>query len=152
EALDPALERSSESRLVRLIGGRYVLAPTVTWDMAEFRRLVSFADRPDARPADMASALSLFRGDFLPEPLFAEYDWLFILREQARADALRLLDRYADAMLAEHRHDQALTTWDRALAVHPFHEPSHRGIMRVHLALGRRADAEAQYRLLRDLL
>lgn len=128
-------------------------ADATTTDTARFAALLHDAKTaPDQRPL-LEALLPLYRGELLQgfslPDAYAFDEWLSIEREvfhQQTLDALtRLLALQTDP-------DAILATAPRLLALAPWHEETHRQIMRAHLQKGHRALALAQYQDLRAIL
>ncbi|MFG3703450.1 BTAD domain-containing putative transcriptional regulator [Micromonospora sp. NPDC047670] len=92
-------------------------------------------------------ALSLWRG----APLEG-VDGPFVQAEAVRLGELRLqaVEERASALLATGRHAEAITELTAVITDHPLREPAHGQLMTALYRSGRRADALAVYRRLRD--
>jgi DNA-binding SARP family transcriptional activator len=101
----------------------------------------------DGRPDDAATALEAaearYSGDLLPEDLYA--DWAIAPREKARGLYVRVASALAD--LAGGNGDPGLAGryLMRAVAVEPYDEGAHLGLVRALDADGRRSDARRAY-------
>ncbi|NUM44723.1 MAG: tetratricopeptide repeat protein [Anaerolineales bacterium] len=129
-------------------------AAALTTDTARFTALVQESQiAPDPRPP-LTELTALYRGELLKgfalSDAYAFDEWLSIQREifhQQTLDAFtRLMSRQ------ENDPDALLTTAPRLLALAPWHEETHRQIMRAHLQKGNRTQALAQYQTLRTTL
>jgi predicted ATPase/DNA-binding SARP family transcriptional activator len=130
---------------IALSDGLLVLSEHIVCDVDRFERAAA-----DARGTGDAhryeSALELYGGELLPEDRYESWS-------DARRAALRELHATLCLELAERQPpDEAVHTLQRALAVSPLHEPAHRELMQLYVALGRRQDALAQFNRLRDAL
>jgi predicted ATPase/DNA-binding SARP family transcriptional activator len=121
--------------------------PTLYWraeapyacDVVAFEAAV-----PNAQtPSDLACAVSLYRGDLLPE---CYDDWVLLERERLRQTFTELLERG----IAQAEQDQEYATasqYARRLLEHdPLHEPGYRHLMRLLAVQGDRAGALCVYR------
>ncbi|MEX2556783.1 MAG: BTAD domain-containing putative transcriptional regulator [Actinomycetota bacterium] len=87
-------------------------------------------------PAIPTAAVSLYRGELLPEDPYAT--WASTPRDRARLSYLRLLRRAG--------------MWERVIDVDPADEQAHRELMRAELEAGNRQAAIRQFERLRDAL
>ena len=108
-----------------------------------------------AKIDELQHAANLFVGDFASGVLLdgePVQEWLDAQRIQIRSQAaeisLRAVGRYLEDGNAEEARNLAV----RFLTYDPHFEPMHRALMQALVALGRRAAAVEQYRLLRDAL
>ena len=107
-------------------------------------------------PAALAAAAALYTGDLLagvalPDaPAFDE--WLAGQRERLRQQAFQALHALAGAQLADGDAPAAIAALRRLLALEPWHEETHRWLMELLAADGRRSEALAQYAACRRLL
>ncbi|MBX3055816.1 MAG: tetratricopeptide repeat protein [Anaerolineae bacterium] len=107
-------------------------------------------------PADWATAVALYRGDFLegfnlPDaPAFEE--WALLERERLRLLVIELLHRLADDALAQQAYTAGIAYARRSLALDNWREEAHRLLMRLLALDGRRSDALAQFESCRRLL
>jgi len=98
--------------------------------------------------ADPAAA-ELYRGDFLQgfdmraAPQWEE--WLMAQREAHQAHALAALEALAARHAARGEYGAATACWQRALAIDPWRESAHQGLMRVYLLSDQRSAALTQY-------
>jgi predicted ATPase/DNA-binding SARP family transcriptional activator len=120
-------------------------------DALTFERLLE-AGETDA----LAGAARLYRGALL-EGFFVdgapEFEtWLVAERERLQAGALSALDRLAGFHLARGDYARTKETLLRALALDPWHETAHRGLMRALALGGDPAAALAQYEKCRRAL
>ncbi len=90
----------------------------------------------------LEAAVAAYTGDLLPD---CYDDWVLPLREQLRLAYGHALERLV-LLLEEQRHDgDAIPYAQRLLRHDPLHEPAYRHLMRLHLALGNRAEARRVY-------
>lgn len=107
-------------------------------------------------PTDWATAVALYRGDFLegfslPDaPAFEE--WALLERERLRLLVIELLHRLADDALAQQAYTAGIAYARRSLALDNWREEAHRLLMRLLALDGRRSDALAQFESCRRLL
>lgn len=108
----------------------------------------------------LQKAISLYQGDFLDgfmladAPLFEE--WMMAKRAQLREAALTVLQRLVAHFQEERAYEPAINYARQLLAIEPWHEETHRDLMRLLALSGQRSVALAQYetccRLLGDEL
>ncbi len=108
----------------------------------------------------LETAIQLYRGSLL-EGVFiddaSEFEtWLVIEREQYHIKALATLERLADFLMTQGTYEPAKAYLAQALALAPWHETAHRGLMRARALSGDTTGALAQYdkcrRILKDEL
>ncbi|NCC32458.1 MAG: tetratricopeptide repeat protein, partial [Chloroflexia bacterium] len=120
-------------------------------DVAQFERGVSATATAARR-----EALTLYQGDFLAQfsvrdaLLFEE--WTLLRRERLRGLALDALSSLAETALAAGDYAQATADWQRLLALDPWREAAHRGLIRLLATTGDRAAALAQFERCRQTL
>ena len=144
--------RKSAPSLDLAVDGDSLTLPTssVTGDVAQFEALVA-----RATPEALAEASSLYRGDLLEGLRVNERpfeDWLLGERERLRELAieafLALLAHHSGAGAAAEAIQAAL----KLVSIDPLHEPTHRALIGLYAATGRRARALRQYEVFaRDL-
>jgi DNA-binding SARP family transcriptional activator/predicted ATPase len=145
--------------------GEYLVVTRDTISMAHDRSVwldvaeLEAAARNDASPAAaerLAQAVALYRGEFLAgfavsrAPDFE--GWLLRERERARAALLRLLTRLIDHAGAQGDLQAAMQWAWRLLEEEPWHEPTHRQLMRLLARAGQQEAALAQYETCRRAL
>jgi TolB-like protein/Tfp pilus assembly protein PilF len=113
-------------------------------DVVDFERLAR-AEKPD----ELLQCVDLYRGDLLEdldprEPVYDE--WLNLARGRLRRIACQVVDRLANSLDAEDRHEEAIQALQRRLAMDPCCEAAHRQLMELFARVGRRTDALRQYR------
>jgi DNA-binding SARP family transcriptional activator len=119
----------------------------LTLDVAEFEAIVAQAAAAQARgeyaaaASLLAAAIATYTGELLPD---CHDDWILPLRKwlgQAYGDALERL-----VLLLEEQRDygRAITYAQRLLQHDPLHGPAYQHLMRLHLLLGGRTDANGQ--------
>jgi DNA-binding SARP family transcriptional activator len=105
--------------------------------------------------ADLPAA-ELYRGDFLQgfdvraAPQWEE--WLMAQREAFQARALAALEALAIRHTTRGEYAAAAACWQRSLAIDPWRESAHQGLLRVYLLSDQRSAALAQYQRCRDAL
>ena len=138
-------------------------AQTIRWrpdaplklDVSEFEKAMDRAAEAEASgeraaaEGALAAAVAAYTGDLLPD---CYDDWILPLRErlhQAYGDALERL-----VLLLEEERDyrRAIPYAERLLQHDSLHEPAYRHLMRLHLALGERADARRVYNACVEML
>ncbi|MFQ5626590.1 MAG: BTAD domain-containing putative transcriptional regulator, partial [Methyloligellaceae bacterium] len=104
----------------------------------------------------LAEAVRLYRGPLLTgffvdgAPEFET--WLLTERERLQAGALAALDRLAEFHLVRSEYPRARDLLLQALALDPWHETAHRGLMRALALAGHPNAALAQYEKCRQVL
>lgn len=145
----PSAGASRVDALVSVDGGYLLRSAEHTSDLRDFRAAVALG-RKSAAAADhdraveqLTAALGHWRGTALTgcrEP-FAE-----AARRGLEEERLRAVVALLDARLALGQHEQVLAETDPWLANHPHREDLYGRQMLAHAALGRQADAVADYR------
>ncbi|MCS7038855.1 MAG: AAA family ATPase [Caldilineales bacterium] len=115
-------------------------AAPFTLDVVQFEAALAqakVADREGAVDA-LAAAVAAYGGDLLPD---CYDDWIHPQREQMRRAYGQALERLV-LMLDEQRdYARAIPYAERLVHFDPLHEAAYRHLMRLHLALGNRAEA-----------
>jgi DNA-binding SARP family transcriptional activator len=134
--LEPGLASGRDSAyvLTRREGYSFNLDAPVSLDLIAFEQ----AARGHTRAA-LQAALSRYRGDLLPEDLYAE--WALPERDRLRGLRLDAMARLAEACLAERNWAQAISAAEQALALDSGREAVWRALMRAHYLGGDRAAA-----------
>lgn len=150
EALAAALHRLrkmlGDSNALRLNDGRIALDTKIVWvDALAFDRLAEHADEQAQQ-----QALALYRGPFLP--LDETEAWTIAMRDRLRARFATLVARRASVLERTSRFDEAVACYQAGIGAEPLAETLYQGLMRCHLALGRRAEGASVYRQLRQTL
>ena len=117
-------------------------------DVAEFEAALAASARTGAEAA-LTHAVSLYRGDLLPE---IYDDWAAGERERLVQAHLGALHRLTRLLTEAGDFDRALDYAHRALPLDPLCEKSHRLLMRLYVALGRPDAAHQQFQTLTQLL
>ena len=122
-------------------------------DVAEFEvgTAASTLLRADAAPGipHLQKATSLYQGDFLDgfmladAPLFEE--WVLAQRARLREAALTALQRLVAHFREDGRYETAVAYARQLLTIEPWHEETHRELMRLLALSGQRSVALAQY-------
>ena len=105
---------------------------------------------------EFAAAVTLYRGDFLDgfyldgSPAFEQ--WALLERERLRTLALAAYQQLVDQAATAGQLDAATAYAQRLLQLDPWHEPTHRRLMRLLAQAGQRRAALAQYETCRTLL
>jgi DNA-binding SARP family transcriptional activator len=79
-------------------------------------------------------------------------DWVVLEREYLRRLRLDALERLCRDLGAAGRYAEAVQAGLAAVASEPLREGAHAALIAAHVAQGNYADADRQYRLLRDML
>jgi DNA-binding SARP family transcriptional activator len=153
-AIEPGLARGAVSSLVITEGETYRLAlgDADGWDAAEFLALARSAGRAPARSRleRLAAAESAYTGQLLPEWPYER--WAEARRAEVEDAYQDVLERLAEALVAEGRPEAAAPRYRRLLGLDPEREGWHRALMRVYAHAGERALALRQYHLCRAVL
>ena len=111
---------------------------------------------PNAGVQAVKQAVALYRGDFLsgfslPDaPLFEE--WASAQRARLRREVLAAMQRLVTHFDHQGDYDPAIDHARKLLAIEPWHEETHRELMRLLATTGQRSAALAQYEQCRQLL
>ncbi len=125
-------------------GENLMLGDSVWVDVVAFRRSLEAGDT-----GSLLEALSLYKGDFLPE---CYQDWALVERERLRDLYLRALEQVSRAMRVEGDYDRAAAFLREIIRLDPLREDAHRDLIQLYLILDRPAEAMRQYGALRTLL
>lgn len=133
-------------------------------DVFEFEDLVQQTERHEHDSlaqcetclADLETAVSLYRGDFLAGFTLAGCtafdEWQFVWRERMQVLVSNQLDRLSRAMVTNGRYAQAEQYAYRHIAIDTLNEAAHRNLMTALYAQGRRTTALQKYQACADLL
>jgi DNA-binding SARP family transcriptional activator/tetratricopeptide (TPR) repeat protein len=145
QTLNSAFGQGSAERIFQFEDGVLAISPDVWVDAHEFEELCRAypSHPPDQRAALIKQALSLYRGDLLPDDIYA--DWTLSHRQE-----LYRLHREARLALAQYLFDQHKAAkipdiLKPLLKTDPADELVHREMMRAFALSGRRHDALRQY-------
>lgn len=143
-ALEPDLPSGAASRFILTQGQQVMLrAPLKLWvDAEEFACRATEAIKAADVEASQA-ALALYRGDLLSEDLYE--DWAAARREQLRGLRRDLLAGLARLYESRRQLPQSIACMKELLAQDSTDEESHRQLMRLYVAAGRRPQALRQY-------
>lgn len=120
------------------------------WVDVEAFEQAAKAARREGSAAAYEAALGLYAGELLPEDRYEV--WAEARREGLRQERLELLLGLAVLRERAGEYDLAARSLRELLAEEPVHETAHRYLMRLYALSGRRTEALAQYRRLRDSL
>jgi DNA-binding SARP family transcriptional activator/TolB-like protein len=149
-ALEPGLSAGGSSRFLQMRDQLLMLrSDEISVDVSEFEVLAEVALKTGERD-QIEAALAAYRGELLPEDLYE--DWTAVRREQLRSQKESLLLRLAAVCEASADTRQAIEAYRQLVASNPCNEAAHRGLMRLHAALGQRHLAVEQFRGCRDVL
>lgn len=135
-----------------------------TLDVHQFETLIQKTERHDHASlaqcdvclADLESAVSLYRGDFLAGLSLAGCaafdEWQFVWRERLHVLALKQLGRLAEAFLENGRFAQAEAFARRQIEIDTLNEVGHRNLMHALYAQGQPTLALQQYQTCVGLL
>ena len=117
------------------------------FDLGEFRAV---AGEVGADAATLAAAADLHRGDLLEgfglRDAVQFDDWQRDAQDAVRRERAALLDRLIERLDTELRPEDAIVRARERLALDGLHEPTHRRLIELYAAVGRRGDAFEQYR------
>jgi len=137
--------------VVRTVGDAYLLRRDAVWVDAEiFEKLVAEGralqdqERWEQALRCYDEALSLYRGDYLEQDIFA--DWCAEERERLREICLEMLSRKAECHAQSGQFAQAVHVCRKALVRDPCRENLHVALMEYLLCQGHADRALAQYR------
>ena len=124
-----------------------------TWvDVIQFERSVTVAADIDG----LQEAVALYQGDFLERFLLPDapaFDrWALRQRARLRQMAVEALHTLATHFAERQDYDTAVSYARQLLDIEPWHEETHRELMRLLALSGQRSAALAQYELCRRLL
>jgi LuxR family maltose regulon positive regulatory protein len=122
------------------------------FDVDAFEELVEQAEQAIDRQREttlLEDALTLYRGDYL-EGVYDE--WCALERERLRGQCLVALDKLAGLYVDRRNLQRAIELYQQLLAREPYHEGTHRELMRCYYRLGDRAAAIRQYQSCAELL
>jgi len=135
----------------------HVTRRTVQWngqssfvcDVHAFRWHIAQAARaPDPLP-DLERAMQMYRGDFLHQFVFndsVEFDtWVTQQREALHVQAVAACIQLYEAYEQHNQPTQAVAAARRLLRLEPWHEATHRALIRLYMAQDRHNDAIQQY-------
>lgn len=143
--------------IVNVTGAGYTLKPEALWlDCEAFKsffkdgRLLEERGRSQDALAQFEKAERLYRGDYLPEDLYA--DWCAEERACLREVYLDVLAHLVEGYLERGDHERAAEFCHLGLAREPYREGFHRALMICLDRLGQHERAIAQYQRCRRLL
>jgi DNA-binding SARP family transcriptional activator len=139
-------------------GGCYGIDPQARiWiDTVEFERARRAGEqyeqigRRDLAEEALRAAVSIYRGEFLEEDIFA--DWPLEQRERIKSEYLTLLTRLGQWAFSAGDYDACLRWGRMTLECDPSREDAHRLLMRSYSRTGQRTMALRQYRQCVDAL
>ncbi len=134
-------------------GYKFQLTNQVWVNVIEFENLLDRAEdagNPNIRQNLLTQAIALYRDDYLPDDLYA--DWSFFERERLRERYLNALADLARCQANRGEYERAIASLRRILSRDPGREPVYRGLMRYHLQLGNTVAALKTFEQLRTYL
>lgn len=144
-------EAGVTAEVVGTAGECYFLRREAVWVDAEAFEALAHGGEGLARQGKVAQAIArleearaLYRGDYLPEDLYA--DWSAEERERLRELYLSATEHLADLYAEQGELERAIAVAREALSQEPVREGLHRAIMGYLLRAGRPDEALAQYR------
>ena len=143
--------------IVTVAGSTYALKPGAIWLDCEALeglfnegRWLEQRGRPKDALLCFEKAERIYKGDYLPEDLYA--DWCAAERERLREIYLDVLGHMVDGYLEGGDHERAAEVCHLGLAREPYREGFHRALMICLTRLGQRDRAVAQYHRCRQAL
>ncbi len=103
-----------------------------------------------ARGSAADTALTLYRGTFLPED--EDAPWALSARERLRAKFVDYIGRLAGRIEAKGRYYEAGACYQRGIETDDLVEQFYQGLIRCHTAVGNKAEALNVYRRLHNIL
>jgi predicted ATPase/DNA-binding SARP family transcriptional activator len=143
---------TDSSSLVVVSRGAVQLHPSVTTDVAEFMgpiEAAARAEKPEVRAEQLATAVSLYRGELLPG---AYESWVLAERQRLAELCLQALQQLARALEQSGDLEGAVEAAQRAVSADPLREEAHYELMRLYAAAGRPSATVKQYHELERLL
>jgi LuxR family maltose regulon positive regulatory protein len=122
------------------------------FDVEAFEELLDQAEQAIDKEGEIVileDALALFRSDYL-EGVYDE--WCALQRERLRGQYLGALDKLAGLYADRRDLQRAIELYQQLLTREPYHEVTHRELMRCYYRLGDRAAAIRQYQSCAELL
>jgi DNA-binding SARP family transcriptional activator len=143
-----ALRSSAGGYRLHLGEGVEVDVEVASHDLEEAERALFAGDSGTARKLAI-SARGVLSAPLLPG---AEGPWVDDRRRWTRGLPVRALEAEAEATSAQGEGAAAVGAAENAVALEPFHESSHRALMRAHATAGNKAEALRSYWRCRQLL
>lgn len=154
EKLEPDRARGARSAFIVTVQGGYALDRRhVVVDADDFDEAISQGLEAALRADDdlaverLRDALALYRGDFLADEPYA--DWALAERERLHNLAGRALRALTKIMLGRHELDAAVEYLEQLAELEPLDAETHRDLLAVWLAQGRRTEAARRYAVYR---
>jgi DNA-binding SARP family transcriptional activator len=150
-ALEPALSRYATSSYLHLRQECIILDPPGRlWIDAEAFLAAAAAAQRTQDPTAHEAALSVYKGDLLPEDRYE--DWAFLRREELRAMRFALLMDLATMREQRSEVHAAIVVLWHVVRDEPAHEEAQGTLIRLLAQTGQRCLALRQYQHLRDAL
>src|SRR5436190_19279399 len=154
EKLEPHRPRGARSSFIVTVQGGYALDRRhVRIDADDFDEAISQGLEAASRGDDdfaverLRDALALYRGDFLADEPYAE--WSLDERDRLHNLAGRALRALTKIMLARHDLEAGSEYLEELAELEPLDAESHRDLLAVWLAQGRRTEAARRYAIYR---
>jgi DNA-binding SARP family transcriptional activator len=154
EHLEPHRPRGGRSAFVVTVQGGYALDRRhVRVDADDFDEAISQGLEGASRGDDdfaverLRDALTLYRGDFLADEPYA--DWALAERDRLHNLAGRAIRALTKIMLGRHDLDAAAEYLEQLAELEPLDAETHRDLLAVWLAQGRRTEAARRYAIYR---
>jgi DNA-binding SARP family transcriptional activator len=155
-ALEPDLVSPEDSAFITSAekGISLDTSRSVELDFEQLEKLLLDGKASQGRDDDAAMKLyqegvTLYQGEYLAGDRFA--DWSAARRVDLQVKFARLLNRLADLYAKQGQFDEAIRTAQQTLQNDPYHESTHRRLMRYHYCNGDKAEAIVVYATLEKL-
>ncbi len=133
---------------IEIHGGHVSLNRRICWvDLYAFESIKDDAGQDADNDADVCT---LYQGELLPEE--GGISWVIGPRERLRSTFLNMINEQARHLEHAGKWDQALSAYRRGIEAENLAESFYQGQMRCYAALNKRAEGQAVYRRLRQLL
>jgi DNA-binding SARP family transcriptional activator len=154
EKLEPHRARGSRSAFIVTVQGGYALDRRhVRIDADDFDEAISQGLEAASRGDDefaverLVDALALYRGDFLADEPYV--DWALDERDRLHNLAGRALRALTKIMVARHDLAAAAEYLEQLAELEPLDAETHRDLLAIWLAQGRRTEASRRYAIFR---
>ena len=105
-------------------------------DIAEFEAILNGID--SATSDELKTAISLYRGEFLPD---LDSEWVIPVRERLHQLYLRALEMLIHQLETQREYGEAVTYAQLLLRIDELHEGAYNALIRLHTLMGDRASA-----------
>lgn len=146
QEVDPILSDQliTQDRLTIILNSR-----AVSLDVFRFKQTIQAVRHADDPFPHLEQIASLYRGDLLLglsiAGAYAFEEWLNIQREVFRQQTVEVLTHLLDIYETRHNYDDLVNIASKLLTIEPWHEETHRQLMRAYLKRGNHSQAIAHY-------